>query len=107
MSALVVNRAVPALVLLVLVLADKDSLYLEGDDIPEALWSKPISTLPGGGIQDGTIISVLDLDQDLGESTSGVCSCSIAAYLWPLLDAGLPQKSSSSSRISLALNLMS
>ena len=78
MSAAVFNCGVLSLVLLVLVLADKESLYLEGDDVPDALWSMPIASLPGGGIQDGTIISVLDLDQDLGESS---CGCVYAALL--------------------------
>ena len=47
---------------------NKESLYLEADDIQDSMWKTQIASLPGGGIQDGTIVSVLDLDQDLGKS---------------------------------------
>jgi len=46
-------------------LDNKESLYLEADDISNALWDAFLSSLPGGGIQDGTVVSILDLDQDL------------------------------------------
>jgi hypothetical protein len=48
-------------------LDNKDSLYLETDDASITSWDVPIAALAGGGMQDGAMVAVLDLDQDLGE----------------------------------------
>jgi hypothetical protein len=46
---------------------NKESLYLEMDDVSTIVWDTTIDQLAGGGLRDGTLLSVLDFDQDLGE----------------------------------------
>lgn len=44
---------------------NKESLYLEMDDVSTIVWDTTIDQLAGGGLRDGTLLSVLDFDQDL------------------------------------------